>query len=88
MMQSVNALINNPTGLHARPAALFTKTAAEYQSRITLKNGERVVDAKSIINVLSLGTKQGTSVVITAEGLDEREAIGALVALIESNFGE
>lgn len=87
-MKTANAVINNPIGLHARPAAQFTQIAAKYQSKITLQKEAKVIDAKSIIKVLSLGIKQGTVIKINAEGPDEKEAIDALVKLIESNFGE
>jgi len=87
-MKTANAVINNPIGLHARPAAQFTQIAAKYQSKITLQKEAKVIDAKSIIKVLSLGIKQGTVIKINAEGPDEKEAIDALVKLIKSNFGE
>jgi Phosphotransferase System HPr (HPr) Family len=87
-VKTVQAIINNPVGLHARPAAQFTQLAAKYKAKITLQKDETVVDAKSILKILTLGIKQGTSIQITAEGPDEQEAIDALTKLIEANFGE
>ena len=87
-MQTITLIINNPTGLHARPATLFTQTAAKFKSKITIKKGEKAVDAKSILKLLTLAVKQGTEVTLTAEGEDEAQALTALTELIASNFGE
>lgn len=87
-MRSESVLINNPTGLHARPAALFTQTAAKFHSKIMVQKGDKIVDAKSMLKILSLGAKQGTTIDIAADGPDEQEAVGALVSLIKSGFGE
>ncbi len=90
-MQSVTVTLTNRVGLHARPAALFVQTAAQFQSTITVRSVTRnvgPVNAKSILSVLTLGAEQGHVLEITAEGPDEAEAIAALRALVESKFGE
>ncbi len=90
-MQSVTLTLTNRIGLHARPAALFVQTAAQFQSTITVRSVTRnvgPVNAKSILSVLTLGAEQGHVLEITAEGPDEAEAITALRALVESKFGE
>ncbi|MEG6586346.1 HPr family phosphocarrier protein [Dendrosporobacter sp. 1207_IL3150] len=87
-MYSAKVLINNKTGLHARPATLFTQAASKFQSRVTIQKDEKAVDAKSILKVLALGIGQGTEITISADGSDEREAVEALSKLLESNFGE
>jgi len=85
-------LIQNRTGLHARPASEFVACAAKFKSSITIRNAideeDDAVDAKSIMLLLSIGLGQGDEVVITAKGDDENEAVCALVTLIESKFGE
>ena len=53
-----------------------------------VEKDERKVNAKSLLGVLSLGITKGTSILITAEGPDEEEAVNALCDLIASNFGE
>jgi len=85
-----NVLIQNRTGLHARPASVFVACAATFKSEIMIRsvNEEDHVDAKSIIMLLSIGLGQGDEVVLTADGEDESEAVDTLVALIESKFGE
>jgi phosphocarrier protein len=87
-MQSATLTIGNPTGLHARAASLFVQTAASFQSKITAQKGNKIVDAKSILKILSLGAKLGASITVTAEGPDEETAISALASLVNSNFGE
>ncbi|UFJ42351.1 HPr family phosphocarrier protein [Brevibacillus humidisoli] len=80
--------IQNKTGLHARPAAEFVKTASKFQAEITLIKDGKEINAKSVIGVMSLAAAKGTVLTIRAEGTDEREAIDTLVQLIESKFGE
>jgi phosphocarrier protein len=80
--------IRNRLGLHARAAARFVHTAARFEARITAGRDGRVMDGKSILGILLLGASRGTTIEITAEGGDEEEAVEALVALVESRFGE
>jgi len=90
-MRTIDQTIRNPSGLHARPAAMFVRTAAGFASRITLENldrGTAPVDAKSIIAVMSSGVAMGHKVRVTAEGADEDTAIEALDAFIASGLGE
>lgn len=90
-MRTIDQTIRNPSGLHARPAAMFVRTAAGFASRITLENldrGTAPVDAKSIIAVMSSGVATGHRVRVTAEGADEDTAIEALDAFIAAGLGE
>ncbi len=80
--------ITNDTGLHARPASVFVGTAAKFKSELMLQKGEKQVNAKSIMGVLSLGITKDSEIMISANGPDEEEAIGALVELARSNFHE
>ena len=84
----VTIKILNEQGLHARPASIFVKTAGKFKSNVSIIHGNEVANAKSIINIMSLGLKKGEEIKITAEGIDEKEAIEALVTLIENKFGE
>lgn len=87
-MQEITLTIRHEVGLHARPAALFVKTANRFTSQIEVEKDEQEVNAKSILSVLTLGAGQGAVVTIRAEGEDEVEAIEALRELVVSNFGE
>ncbi|QDR82554.1 HPr family phosphocarrier protein [Sporomusa termitida] len=75
-------VINNKSGLHARPAALWVQTAGRYQSSIRLKKDNREVDGKSLLAVLSLGLTAGSSVQVTLDGPDETAADNELMKLI------
>ena len=85
-MHEVKTIINHPSGLHARPAALFVQLAKRYAAAITIRNGQRQANAKSIVQVLTLGAKQGVELTIQAQGDDAEQAIQALKNLIDSNF--
>ncbi|HBN97152.1 MAG TPA: HPr family phosphocarrier protein [Firmicutes bacterium] len=87
-MEKVALVITAASGLHARPAGLFVKTAAQFVSSIKISKGEKEVNGKSPLALMTLGAKQGDSVTITAEGLDEKEAIQAFVELFERGFEE
>lgn len=79
-------VISNPQGLHARPAELLVRLAMQFESDVeVIRDGQRV-DAKSILNVLTLGAGQGTEITLQAQGADAQEAVEALVRLIESEF--
>jgi phosphocarrier protein len=89
-MYSRTVLIQNSTGLHARPASEFVACAKQFKSKISIRNvtEEDDVDAKSIMMLLTLGLAQGEEVEISARGEDEVEAVDKLVALVESKFSE
>ncbi|MBK5243068.1 HPr family phosphocarrier protein [Clostridium sp.] len=80
--------ILNEQGLHARPASVFVKTANKFKSTISILHGDDVANAKSIINIMSLGLSKGEEIKIVAKGVDEALAIEALRTLVESKFGE
>jgi phosphocarrier protein len=85
-MQERTVLIQNRTGLHARPATEFVAKAKEFSSKIRIRNAAegQEVDAKSIMMVLSLALSRGDEAVITATGDDALAAADALVELISS----
>ena len=80
--------VENQVGLHARPATFFIQKANEYKASIWVEKEERRVNAKSLLGVLSLGIVKDTTITLIADGADEKEAVAALVELIENNFGE
>ncbi|HHY71560.1 MAG TPA: HPr family phosphocarrier protein [Thermoanaerobacterales bacterium] len=83
-----NVTVKNKTGLHARPAALFVQTANRFKSEVFIEKEGKKVNAKSIMGVMSLAVSQGTPIIVSAQGEDEKEAVNKLVELIESKFGE
>jgi len=87
-MVSEQVRIINPTGLHARPASVFVKAANGFKSDVAVISGDKRINAKSIVKVMSTALKQGTDIVIEANGEDETEAVRALVDLVKGGFGE
>ena len=80
--------ISNKLGLHARASAKLTKLAGSYPCEVWIARGERRVNAKSIMGVMMLAAGLGTDVMLETSGEQEREAMDALVALIQDKFGE
>ncbi len=87
-MYSKEVTLQNQVGLHARPATFFIQKANEFKSSIWVEKEERKVNAKSLLGILSLGITRGTTITVIADGLDEKEAVDALVDLIDTNFSE
>lgn len=87
-MPEVNLQITNKVGLHARPAALLVQEANKFSSDVTIILGDSFGDAKSILDVLMLGINRGSEIIIRAEGKDAEQAIAAITALHQANFGE
>ena len=81
-------IIVNAFGLHARAAARFVQAAGRFRSRITLAGDGRTADGKSILGLLALIARQGTSLILSADGPDEREAVRCLSDLVAARFGE
>ena len=73
-----NLTIINQLGLHARPAALIAQTAGNFTSSIHLAKDNVRVDAKSIMGVMMLAAEHGSSLHLTVEGPDEKEAAAAI----------
>ena len=82
------AVIRNQLGLHARAAAKFVHTATRYTSQIRVAREGRTMDGKSIMGILLLAAGAGATIVITADGPDDIEAVDALCRLVESGFEE
>ena len=81
--------INNPLGIHARPAALIVQEAARFKAEITFsKDDVRGINGKSIMGVMMLAASRGTELVLTTTGDNESGAADALETLIAERFGE
>jgi len=86
-MVAQTVVINNPLGIHARPAALVVQAASKFSSEIFLSKGDiKGVNGKSIMSVMMLAAEQGAEVIVEAEGEDAEEAVGTLSELLQSNF--
>jgi phosphotransferase system HPr (HPr) family protein len=91
MSTSIQLDVRNPSGLHARPAAMFVKAAAIFRSDVRVSNvttGSVEVSAKSILAVLGLGVSSGHRIRVRAQGDDEAAAAQALADLVAAGLGE
>jgi phosphotransferase system HPr (HPr) family protein len=85
-MKAKELTTTNPDGLRASKAAMFVQVAGKFSSQILVEKGNKKINAKSIMGVLSLGVKQGEQIYIFANGKDEEKAIEALEELVEKSF--
>ena len=88
IMQELELVIHNPTGLHARPAKIFVNTAKQFKADIRVFHGEKKANAKSLISMLTLGVESGSQIRILVDGDDEVDALESLQAIIASGLGE
>jgi len=88
MHHSRNVTIINRLGLHARAATRLVNCASEFNADVLLKKGQRSVNGKSIMGVLTLAAAAGTELTIETNGDDAQLAMTALIGLINNRFGE
>lgn len=79
-----NVTIKNKIGLHARPAAKVVSEGNKFKSHMTIKKGDKVVNMKSLLGVLSIAAMCGDEIIVQAEGEDEVEAVETIIKLIET----
>ena len=87
-MISRNVTIINKLGLHARAASKLVNCASAYSAQVWISRGQREVNGKSIMGVLTLAAGRGTELGLRVDGSDEEAAMDALTALIADYFGE
>ena len=80
-MVSKKVTVNNPTGLHLRPAGNLCKEAMKYKSMIKFQFRETTANAKSVLSVLGACVKSGDEITLICEGEDEQEALDALMRI-------
>ena len=87
-MVSQKVIIKNRKGLHMRPVTQMCQEAAKYESIITFTAGNKTVNAKSLLNVLSAKVQYGDEIEFVCEGEDEEEALAGIVSVIQNGLGE
>ncbi len=87
-MESIEVLVKNKLGLHARASAKLTEVSSEFESEIALIFNNQRVNAKSIMGVMMLAASFGSKINVEAEGDDEKEAIIKIQEIFESKFDE
>jgi phosphotransferase system HPr (HPr) family protein len=71
-------------GLHARPAADFVKRVNQYKSKVELVIGEKRINAKSILNLMSVAINEGQTIKVITDGEDEKEALTFIDSFLQS----
>lgn len=89
-MVNITVNVNNPSGLHLRPAGVLCETALKFKSRITFQynGGEGTANAKSILSILGACVKCGDTIELICEGEDEVQALECLSELVKNGLGE
>ena len=85
-MKEIKHVINDPLGMHARPAGMLVKAAAPFTSKITVTAPTGTADAKRLMALMRLAAKQGMELTITIEGDDEEKAAAELQAFLTANL--
>lgn len=85
-MKELNYTIRDEIGLHSRPAGLLSKKAACFKSAISISNGSKKVDAKSILSIMQLAAKSKQTIYITIEGEDEETALQEISTFLQENI--
>lgn len=87
-MIKTSITVSNKAGLHARAAAKMVETATKFSSSVELGSSEKMVDGKSILAIMLLAAPLGTNLDLVIDGKDEKEALEAILILVENRFGE
>ncbi len=85
-MKTFEYTIQDPIGIHARPAGLLVKEVKKYTSTVTIVKGEKSVNALKLMAIMGLGIKQGETIKITVEGEDEEKAASEIEAFFKANL--
>ena len=85
-MKEFKHVIQDPMGLHARPAGMLVKACAGYASKVTLTAPTGTADAKRLMGIMRLAAKQGMELTITVDGADEEKAAAELQAFLAANL--
>src|SRR5215208_3743291 len=87
-MKEIEIVIQNQSGLHARPAKVLVNLAKQFKSTISLHHKGKRANAKSMVSVLTLGAVCGSEITVQVEGVDEAKAVLVIEAAIHSGLGD
>jgi phosphoenolpyruvate-protein phosphotransferase len=87
-MKQIEIVIQNQTGLHARPAKVLVNLAKQFKSEIHLQHKSKRVNAKSMVSVLTLGAARGSEITLQVNGVDEEKAIAEIESAIRAGLGD
>ena len=81
-MTTAEFTVKLPNYVEARPVAEIVQTASQYEAAIYLISGDKKINAKSIMGMMTLGLNSGLKVVVTADGPDEAQAVDGIEAYL------
>lgn len=85
--ESRTVVVTNRNGLHARPCSAIVNAFGRRQANVTIQKGSQVVDASSVLDLMTLAATQGTELVVSATGPEAAEVMEAIVRLFADEFG-
>ena len=85
-MKEFKYVIQDPVGIHARPAGILVKEAKNFKSTITFIKGEKSAKATALMKLMGMGIKQGDEVTVQVEGEDEEACAAAIEKFLKENF--
>ena len=85
-MKSFDYTITDPVGIHARPAGVLVKEIKKYGSTVTVRKGEKAVNALKLMALMGMGIKQGDTIRVDVEGADEENAAAEIEAFFKANL--
>ena len=85
-MKEFKHVINDPMGMHARPAGMLVKAAGNFSSKVTVSAPTGTADGKRLMALMRLAAKQGMELTVSVEGADEEKAAAELKAFLEANL--
>lgn len=86
-MVTKKVVVAESAGLHLRPAGKLCELSLKYQSKIQIKKGTSTANAKSVLGILAARVQQGDEIEIICEGADEKDALEAIVKVMQEGFG-
>ena len=87
-MQEKEITVTNPKGIHARPSAMLVQAAQEFESTITLVNGDRCANIRGVFDIMMLCATHGSVLTIRTDGVDEKEAMERIVDIFARKFDD
>lgn len=81
-------IVINTKGLHARPASMIAKVAADFEGSVAIYKNEERADAKSVLSILMLAAGKGTPLVLSAQGENPQDVLDRLEELFLTKFNE
>lgn len=85
-MLEKSIIIENETGIHARPAAVIVKEASKYKSAVTIKKGDKSYNAKSIMSLMTMAAQKGEEITVLVDGEDETVALEGIINIIQNGL--